>query len=106
MAIVEDGFPVLLLGQDDEANASPGELAGTSGARGALVIGAGIDAAAGITLPTLAADPVMQRCSGCKASTGSATRCRSRGARIRIPGRRAYRRTRRDLDADPAPNVW
>ncbi len=60
MAIVENGFPVILLGQDDESNESVAALAPMFAERGATVIGAGIGAVPGITLPTLSAHPMLQ----------------------------------------------
>lgn len=60
MAIVENGFPVILLGQDDESNESVAALAPMFAERGATVIGAGIGTVAGITLPTLSAHPMLQ----------------------------------------------
>jgi len=60
MAIVEKGFPVLLLGQDDESRDSVAGLAPEFAARGALVISAGIGDVPGIRLPVLEAHPVLQ----------------------------------------------
>lgn len=60
MALVGEGFPVLLLGQDDEARASVAELAAEFAGRGATVLHAGIGAAPGIRLPSLGAHPVVQ----------------------------------------------
>ncbi|WP_395391395.1 SIS domain-containing protein [Novosphingobium sp. BL-8A] len=60
MAIVENGFPVILLGQDDESNESVAALAPMFAERGATVIGAGIGDVPGITLPTLSAHPMLQ----------------------------------------------
>jgi glutamine---fructose-6-phosphate transaminase (isomerizing) len=60
MALVEPGFPVLALGQDDETlpglKAVVSDLAG----RGGAVIAAGVDSAGGLTLPTLRAHPAVQ----------------------------------------------
>lgn len=60
MAIVENGFPVILLGQDDESNESVAALAPMFAERGATVIGAGIGEVPGIALPTLSAHPMLQ----------------------------------------------
>jgi glucosamine--fructose-6-phosphate aminotransferase (isomerizing) len=66
MAIVEKGFPVLLLGQDDESLESVAGLAPEFAERGALVISAGLGSAGlgsevpGIRLPVLTAHPVLQ----------------------------------------------
>lgn len=60
MALVGAGFPVLLLGQDDELRDSVDELARAFAARGATVIGAGIGEGPGLRLPTLEAHPAVQ----------------------------------------------
>ena len=60
MAIVEKGFPVLLLGQDDESRDSVAALAPEFADRGALVISAGLGEVPGIRLPALKAHPVLQ----------------------------------------------
>lgn len=60
MALVGPGFPVLLLGQDDEAQDSVAELAAEFASRGAVVLHAGIGEAPGIRLPSLSAHPVVQ----------------------------------------------
>jgi glucosamine--fructose-6-phosphate aminotransferase (isomerizing) len=61
MALVEHGFPVLLLGQDDESRASVSALADEFGARDAVVITAGLPAGThGIPLPVIDADPLIQ----------------------------------------------
>lgn len=60
MALVGEGFPVLLLGQDDEARDSVVELASLFAERGAVVLHAGIGDAPGIRLPALDAHPVIQ----------------------------------------------
>jgi len=60
MAIVEKGFPVLLLGQDDESRESVAGLAPEFADRGALVISAGLAQAPGIRLPSLKAHPALQ----------------------------------------------
>ena len=58
MALAEAGFPVLLLGQDDESRDSVATLAPLFAARGARVMGAGVPAP--VTLPVIEADPAMQ----------------------------------------------
>jgi glucosamine--fructose-6-phosphate aminotransferase (isomerizing) len=58
MALVSDGFPVLLFGQADESLQSVAALADELTALGARVISAGLPGAAGIQLPTVPADPV------------------------------------------------
>ena len=61
MALVEGGFPVLLLGQADEALDSVAELAAEFAGRGAALITAGLpDGAPGLALPALDADPLIQ----------------------------------------------
>ena len=60
MAIVEKGFPVLLLGQDDESRDSVADLAPEFAERGALVLSAGLGDAPGIRLPALDAHPALQ----------------------------------------------
>jgi glutamine---fructose-6-phosphate transaminase (isomerizing) len=61
MALVEAGFPVLLLGQDDEALGSVAALATEFAGRGADLLTAGLPAGApGIALPALAANPLVQ----------------------------------------------
>jgi len=61
MALVEDGFPVLLLGQDDESLESVATLAGEFDGRGAALLTAGLPAGSpGLALPALAADPIIQ----------------------------------------------
>ena len=60
MAIVEKGFPVLLLGQDDESRDSVADLAPEFAERGALVLSAGLQNAPGLCLPSLDAHPVLQ----------------------------------------------
>lgn len=59
MALVGAGFPVLLLGQDDESQESVAELARVFAERGARVISAGVGRS-GIELPALAAHPAVQ----------------------------------------------
>jgi len=60
MAIVEKGFPVLLLGQDDESRDSVAELASEFADRGAVVMSAGLGDVPGLRLPTLDAHPAIQ----------------------------------------------
>ena len=60
MAIVGRGFPVLLLGQDDESRDSVAGLAGEFAARGAVVMSAGLGDAPGLVLPTIDAHPAIQ----------------------------------------------
>ncbi|MDB5712319.1 MAG: iron dicitrate transport regulator FecR [Sphingomonas bacterium] len=60
MAIVEKGFPVLLLGQDDESRDSVAALAPEFADRGAMVISAGLGEVPGLRLPSLKAHPVLQ----------------------------------------------
>jgi glucosamine--fructose-6-phosphate aminotransferase (isomerizing) len=59
MAVVRDGFPVLLFGQSDQSLESVTALAGELAAHGARVISAGLPAAAGTTLPVTQADPLI-----------------------------------------------
>lgn len=59
MAVVRQGFPVFLLGQDDESLGSVVALADDFAARGASVISAGVPDARGVVLPTLDADPLI-----------------------------------------------
>jgi glucosamine--fructose-6-phosphate aminotransferase (isomerizing) len=58
MALVRNGFPVLMFGQDDESRASMVELAADLADRGATVISAGLPGAPGVRLPTVNADAV------------------------------------------------
>jgi glucosamine--fructose-6-phosphate aminotransferase (isomerizing) len=58
MAIVGNGFPVLLFGQADESLDSVAALAGEFASRGAEVISAGIPDAPGVVLPVIEADPL------------------------------------------------
>lgn len=60
MAIVGEGFPVLLLGQDDESKDSVAGLAAEFTARGAIVISAGLGDVPGLVLPSLPAHPAIQ----------------------------------------------
>lgn len=61
MELVENGFPVLLLGQDDGSRASVEALAAEFAGRGAAVITAGLGAGTpGIALPVLTGPPLIQ----------------------------------------------
>lgn len=59
MALVGEGFPVIMLGQEDESLADIEALACQFLDRGAFVIGAGINIESSITLPTISSDPVV-----------------------------------------------
>lgn len=59
MALVGPGFPVMILGQADEARDGVGELAQEFAERGALVLHSGLAVAGGIALPTIPADPLI-----------------------------------------------
>lgn len=58
MAIVGEGFPVLLFGQPDESRLSVAELSREFASRGAQLISAGLPDVPGIQLPVLDADPL------------------------------------------------
>lgn len=61
MALVERGFPVLLLGQKDESLDSVTALADEFGARDAALMTAGLPTGTrGLSLPALDADPLIQ----------------------------------------------
>lgn len=60
MAIVGQGFPVLLLGQDDESLDSVADLAAEFAGRGAVVISAGLGDVPGLRLPVIDAHPAIQ----------------------------------------------
>jgi glutamine---fructose-6-phosphate transaminase (isomerizing) len=61
MALVEAGFPVLLLAQADESQESVATLAHEFAGRGATLMTAGLPAGTpGLALPALDADPVVQ----------------------------------------------
>lgn len=60
MAIARDGFPVLILVQDDATRESVETLAADFVEAGARVLVAGADVPGAITLPTIAADPLLQ----------------------------------------------
>jgi glucosamine--fructose-6-phosphate aminotransferase (isomerizing) len=59
MAVVREGFPVLLFGQPDESLESVATLAGELAAKGARVLSAGVPDAPGIRLPTVEANPLI-----------------------------------------------
>ena len=58
MAVVREGFPVLLMGQNDESLDSVSALADEFARRGARVLSAGVPNAPGTCLPTVEADPL------------------------------------------------
>jgi glucosamine--fructose-6-phosphate aminotransferase (isomerizing) len=60
MALVENGFPVLLLGQADRSLESITALGREFGERGATLIRAGVPGSVGVGLPTVDADPLLQ----------------------------------------------
>jgi glutamine---fructose-6-phosphate transaminase (isomerizing) len=61
MALVENGFPVLLLGQADESLESVAALSSEFAGRGATLLTAGLrEGQPGLALPALAADPLIQ----------------------------------------------
>jgi glucosamine--fructose-6-phosphate aminotransferase (isomerizing) len=60
MALVQNGFPVLLFAQDDETMGSNAELAGRLVAQGASLAVAGLSIPGALTLPTLHAHPAVQ----------------------------------------------
>jgi glucosamine--fructose-6-phosphate aminotransferase (isomerizing) len=59
MAVVREGFPVLLFGQADESLEGTVALATEFAARGARVISAGVPGAPGLRLPTLDGEPLI-----------------------------------------------
>jgi glucosamine--fructose-6-phosphate aminotransferase (isomerizing) len=59
MAVVREGLPVLLFGQNDQSLRSVAELAEEFASRGANVISAGVPDAPGIQLPIIDADPLV-----------------------------------------------
>lgn len=59
MALVDAGFPVICLGQDDESQADIADLARDFIARGACVMHSGLGIDGGIALPGLTADPLV-----------------------------------------------
>jgi glucosamine--fructose-6-phosphate aminotransferase (isomerizing) len=60
MALVREGFPVLMFTQDDETRAGLEALAAEFAARGAQVLLAGARARGAVTLPTITAHPVLE----------------------------------------------
>jgi glucosamine--fructose-6-phosphate aminotransferase (isomerizing) len=60
MALVEPGFPVLAIGQDDETRAGLEAVVKDLAARGGEVIAAGLDCPGALALPTLGAHPAVQ----------------------------------------------
>jgi glucosamine--fructose-6-phosphate aminotransferase (isomerizing) len=64
MALVREGFPVLMLGQGDQSLESVQALAVDFAERGATMISAGVRSASGIALPVLESDaltgPILQ----------------------------------------------
>lgn len=60
MALARDGFPVLVLAQDDATRPAVERLAADLAAAGAQVLIAGGTAPGAIALPSLAADPLLQ----------------------------------------------
>jgi glucosamine--fructose-6-phosphate aminotransferase (isomerizing) len=59
LAIVGTGFPVLVFAQDDESQDGIATLVRELGAHGADVMTIGVCDTAGVSLPTIAADPAM-----------------------------------------------
>lgn len=78
MAVVREGFPVLLFGQPDESLESVAALATEFAERGARVISAGVPGAPGTILPINAADPliapILQAASFYRLANGLAVR--------------------------------
>ena len=60
MALVEPGFPVLAISQDDETRPGLETVVQDLAARGGDVIAAGLDCAGALSLPTLSAHPAVQ----------------------------------------------
>jgi glucosamine--fructose-6-phosphate aminotransferase (isomerizing) len=60
MALVREGFPVLMFTQRDDTRAGIEELAAEFASRGARVLLAGADAPGAIALPAVAAHPVLE----------------------------------------------
>jgi glucosamine--fructose-6-phosphate aminotransferase (isomerizing) len=64
MAVVQQGFPVLLFGQPDESLGGVTALAGEFDSQGARVVSAGVPEAPGIQLPVISTDalvaPILQ----------------------------------------------
>lgn len=59
MAVVREGFPVLLFGQADESLDTVAALAAEFTSRGARVISVGVPNASGTSLPVIATDPLV-----------------------------------------------
>jgi glucosamine--fructose-6-phosphate aminotransferase (isomerizing) len=59
MAIVREGFPVLLFGQPDESLEGVADLADDLAACGAWVLSAGVPGAPGVALPVVPSDPLI-----------------------------------------------
>jgi glutamine---fructose-6-phosphate transaminase (isomerizing) len=60
MALVREGFPVLMFSQDDETRASNAALATLLVQNGAALVSAGLQAPGALVLPSLVAHPVIQ----------------------------------------------
>jgi glucosamine--fructose-6-phosphate aminotransferase (isomerizing) len=60
MALVRNGFPVLMFTQHDDTRAGIEELAAEFAARGARVLLAGAGAAGSVSLPAVSANPVVE----------------------------------------------
>jgi glucosamine--fructose-6-phosphate aminotransferase (isomerizing) len=60
MALVREGFPVLMFAQDDETRSGIEQLAAEFAARGARVLLAGARARGAVSLPGVIAHPVIQ----------------------------------------------
>jgi glucosamine--fructose-6-phosphate aminotransferase (isomerizing) len=60
MALARDGFPVLILAQDDATRGGVAQLAGELAAAGAKVLIAGATAPRAVALPSIKADPLLQ----------------------------------------------
>jgi glucosamine--fructose-6-phosphate aminotransferase (isomerizing) len=60
MALVRNGFPVLIFSQSDETGSDVGETAAALSERGARVFLAGAEAAGAVALPTIACAPLLE----------------------------------------------
>lgn len=60
MALVDRGFPILFIGQNDASLSDTSELAHSFSARGAQVMHSGLNFDGGVDLPCLEADPRVQ----------------------------------------------
>jgi glucosamine--fructose-6-phosphate aminotransferase (isomerizing) len=60
MALVREGFPVLMFTQRDDTRAGIEELATEFASRGARVLLAGAEAPGAVSLPTVSANPVIE----------------------------------------------